>query len=260
MHIVAHMKTVSKSRHLPDPLTTSPNPETKRALIDCLHKSLSDLYELRRKIVSDFSIQIKQLNEKMQITLESFDESIKKQRKIISEIKLTEAISNFNKTKIDEMLALEPEKAISLLKNSFDIFDGSNFFIDDTGKLTAKPLIKESNRFILFRNNSTKIVQTDLNNYSSTEFNISLDSPKSQNIAMCLIPGNSIFCYENHPTHTSTPFIIESNNNVKQVVNAEHSLYASGSIYYNSCVYIFGGYNGFEPVNNAFRYNLLENK
>mmetsp|Transcript_15532 Transcript_15532/g.15499 ORF Transcript_15532/g.15499 Transcript_15532/m.15499 type:complete len:260 (+) Transcript_15532:178-957(+) len=259
MHIVAHMKTVSKSRHLPDPLTTSPNPETKRALIDCLHKSLSDLYELRRKIVSDFSIQIKQLNEKMQITLESFDESIKKQRKIISEIKLTEAISNFNKTKIDEMLASEPEEAIKYLKDSFDIFDGSNFFIDDTGKLTAKPLIKESNRFILFRNNSTKIVQTDLNNYSSTEFNISLDSPKSHYIAMCLIPGNSIFCYGNYPTPTNAAFIIESNNNVKQVMNAEHSLGLNGSIYYNYCVYIFGG-RAESTYASAFRYCLLENK
>ncbi|CAG9328485.1 unnamed protein product [Blepharisma stoltei] len=121
-HIVAHMKTASNSRHLPDPLTISPNPETKRALIDCLHKSLSNLYELRRKTVLDFSMQIKQINEKMKIALESFDDSIKNQRKIISQIKTIKVISNGSKTEIDEMLVSEPEIAIKLLKDSFDIF------------------------------------------------------------------------------------------------------------------------------------------
>ncbi|CAG9328479.1 unnamed protein product [Blepharisma stoltei] len=259
-HIAAHMKTASRSRHLPDPLTISPNPETKRALIDCLHKSLSDLYELRKKTVLDFSMQIKQINEKMKIALKSFDDSIKNQRKIISEIQIVEVISNFRKTQIDKILVAEPEEAINLLKDSFDIFDRSKFFIDDTGKLTKVPLMIESNRFIIFRDNSTKIVQTDLNNnYSSTELNISLNSPQSVYTTMCIIPGNSVFCCGNYP-NTANAFIIDSNTNVKKVIDAPDKLGVSGSIYYNKSVYVFGGYTGQAHVNNAYRYYFLENK
>ncbi|CAG9328481.1 unnamed protein product [Blepharisma stoltei] len=173
-HIAAHMKTASNSRHLPEPLTISPNPETKRALIDCLHKSLSDLYELRRKTVLDFSMQIKQINEKMKIVLESFDEFIKNQRKIISEIQIVKVMSNSRKTQIDKILAAEPEEAINLLKGTFDIFDRFNFFIDGVGILSKiEPFKNEWNKFIIFRDGSKKIVKTDLNNnYSSIEFNI----------------------------------------------------------------------------------------
>ncbi|CAG9328483.1 unnamed protein product [Blepharisma stoltei] len=252
-HIAAHIKTAPWSRHIPDSLAISPNPETKRALIDCLHKSLSDLYELRRKTVLDFSMQIKQINEKMKIVLELFDDSIKNRHKLISEIKIVEVISNSRKTQINKILASEPEEATMLLEDFFDIFDRFNFFIDDIGKIA--PFINESNKFIIFRNNSTKIVQMDLNNnYSSTEFNISLDSPQSHYTTMCIIPGNSFFCYGNYPNTANTAFIIDSNN------NAPDSLSLSGSIYYNSSVYVFGGHTRYSNVINAYRYYLLESK
>ncbi|CAG9328480.1 unnamed protein product [Blepharisma stoltei] len=77
---------------------------------------------------------------------------------------------------------------------------------------------------------------------------------------MCIIPGNSVFCCGNYPNAANTAFIIDLNNNVKKVIYAPDSLSLSGSIYYNSSVYVFGGYTGHFYVNNAYWYYLLENK
>ncbi|CAG9328478.1 unnamed protein product [Blepharisma stoltei] len=95
-----------------------------------------------------------------------------------------------------------------------------------------------------------KIVKSHLNNYSSTEYSISLDHIQSQYISMCLIFGNANFCYGNF-----TAFIIEENNNVSQVSNAPTSLVGSSSIYYKNGVYIFGGWSSMATI-HASKYSL----
>ncbi|CAG9328477.1 unnamed protein product [Blepharisma stoltei] len=193
-HIEEHLKIHTNSQNFPEQIIIIPNPIAKRKLINHLHKSISHLYKSKQKIVKDLSAQIMQLNKQMEITLKSFDKAIKEQRNMIIKFLSAEIISNPNQ----------------------NILDASNLRIEEQNPK------EESNQNEFFRDNSQKIVRINLSNYSSSEFHLPLDSPKSMFISMCSMPENSIFCYGDYPNSTDSVFIIESDNTIRKVKNAPH--------------------------------------
>ena len=115
-------------------------------------------------------------------------------------------------------------------------------------------------------NNEVELHTYDLENRIEKTEIINDHFPEQLNSRVCTVqlPNNNLFCYGNRDkNYSGITFIIERNDNNQpkiQLLPAGHPCYASGGVYFNNSVYIFGGFNGSSRLSLAQKYDLNANK
>mmetsp|Transcript_9508 Transcript_9508/g.9471 ORF Transcript_9508/g.9471 Transcript_9508/m.9471 type:complete len:131 (-) Transcript_9508:476-868(-) len=111
-----------------------------------------------------------------------------------------------------------------------------------------------------FQERTSKIIITNLQTFSLKEQK--LEIPEAMGIwsSMCLIPGNSHFCYGNYYNKEckGTAFIISENKKIRKIPSG-FPCNGAGTIYFQGSVYSFGGYN-MMPLRIVQIFSLAENR
>ncbi|CAG9321871.1 unnamed protein product [Blepharisma stoltei] len=123
--------------------------------------------------------------------------------------------------------------------------------------------------FLSSLNNSTRNQLTvfSLKNFSQEKSILNLPEFIDENICICPLPDNKVFCYGNLswnntesriPSVTGLTFIINPDLSI-EILEEGIKCYGSGGVFYDGNVYVYGGYNDIGVIEKiASKYNFQD--
>ncbi|CAG9332985.1 unnamed protein product [Blepharisma stoltei] len=117
----------------------------------------------------------------------------------------------------------------------------------------------DTDKIIIFSGYSKVMTTIDLNHLNSVKNALLFPDYLNCQISMCKIPNEKVFCFENVPNYHYS-FTINPENKI-EILGQGLSCYCSGSIYYNNCVYCFGGVTSdWEILRRCAKFDLNTKK
>ncbi|CAG9331260.1 unnamed protein product [Blepharisma stoltei] len=147
------------------------------------------------------------------------------------------------------------------MKNTEDSKEGGKAELKPNLKLFENSWVKKNldySKLMYFQLRSNVLSIVDIKNLSKEERKIALPEPINRFTLMCQLPNNRIFCYGNWLPMSGLAFIIHSDFKI-ELLSSGKPFFASGGVYFNGKVYVFGGYNG-KAVSASQIYSLQENR
>ncbi|OMJ66549.1 hypothetical protein SteCoe_36569 [Stentor coeruleus] len=130
------------------------------------------------------------------------------------------------------------------------------YYIDELNYLENANL---DENLYAFQVRTKTLIQLNIQTYNWNAFQVNVNEKQGYNASICQIPGKKLFYSGGCSPNLETAYLIDLQSfSVEQLPKSRIRSYTVAT-YYDSFVYIFGGYNGNEQLSNSDKFDL-ENK
>ncbi|CAG9315856.1 unnamed protein product [Blepharisma stoltei] len=134
---------------------------------------------------------------------------------------------------------------------------------DDIEEIEASFTIPNLNVMASFKSGTKNLIELDLKNNSQKVTALALPVSMSDHSSVCQLPDSSLFCFgslyreENKNIFSGITFIVSPNYDIKILTSGQPRI-KSGTIYFDSYIFAFGGDNG-QALDFAEKYDFTCN-